>query len=144
MNNWQKVINVCFAVIVTLLIFQNQQLKNQVDMSEGSAQLDVVKTLDRLNSIEDDLGRIAKTLVIETEPNRLDDLEELVLSIAPELLKTQKWDDKQDRDLSELNRNVKDLKANNRNFNRNVLKIVGDKCDVSGFGNYWDFSCKRK
>jgi len=144
MNNWQKVINVCFAVIVTLLIFQNQQLKNQVDMSEGSAQLDVVKTLDRLNSIEDDLGRIAKTLVIETEPNRLDDLEELVLSIAPELLKTQKWDDKQDRDLSELNRNVKDLKANNRNFNRNVLKIVGDKCDVSGFGNYWDFSCNRK
>lgn len=144
MNKWQKIINVCFAVIVTLLIFQNQQLKDQVDMSEGSAQLDVVKTLGRLNSIEDDLGRITKTLVMETEPNRLDDLEELVLSIAPELLKTQKWDDKQDRDLSELNRNVKDLKANNRNFNRNVLKIVGDKCDVSGFGNYWDFACNRK
>ena len=29
MNNWQKVINVCFAVIVTLLIYQNQQLSDE-------------------------------------------------------------------------------------------------------------------
>mgnify|MGYP006121207827 CR=1 FL=1 len=151
----QDAYNVVFgALIVGLLIFNNnlrdeiQQLKwdanDEIETVKGFSQLDVVTTLDRLNSIEDDLGRIAKTLVMETEPNRLDDLEELVLSIAPELLETQKWDDKQDRDLSELNRDVKDLKANNRNFNRNVLKIVGDKCDVSGFGNYWDFSCKRK
>ena len=31
MNKWQKIINVCLAVSVTLLIFQNQQLKDQVD-----------------------------------------------------------------------------------------------------------------
>jgi len=31
MNNWQKVINVCFAVIVTLLIYQNNELRDDVD-----------------------------------------------------------------------------------------------------------------
>ena len=126
----QDAYNVVFsALIIGLFIFNNnlrdeiQQLKwdanDEIETVKGFSQLDVVTTLDRLNSIEDDLGRIAKTLVMETEPNRLDDLEELVLSIAPELLETQKWDDKQDRDINELNRNVKDLKANNRNFNRN-------------------------
>tara|TARA_R110001632_G_scaffold231939_2_gene371496 strand:- start:869 stop:1279 length:411 start_codon:yes stop_codon:yes gene_type:complete len=51
MNNWQKVINVSLAVIVTLLIYQNQQLKHELDIvkiyqsddSEALLQLEVVK-----------------------------------------------------------------------------------------------------
>ena len=132
MNTWQKVINVCVAVIVTLLIYQNQQLKDKIDISQGSAQLDVVKTLERLNSIEDDLKRITKTLVTETEPNRLDDLEDLVLSIVPKLLKTQNLDEKQDRDINELNRNVRDLKNKNKNFKQMVFNVVGEGCRPVG------------
>tara|TARA_B100001093_G_C26761747_1_gene986043 strand:+ start:387 stop:791 length:405 start_codon:yes stop_codon:yes gene_type:complete len=134
MNKWQKIINVCLAVIVTLLIFQNQQLKDQVD----SVLFDQILNKDvlsmRIDKNEADLSSYYRT---QSKDNTLYELGELVSKI-------QKLDDKQDRDINELNRNVKDLKANNRNFNRNVLKIVGDKCDVSGFGNYWDFACNRK
>ena len=50
MNNWQKVINVCLAVIVTLLIFQNQQLKDQVDTLKGFAK---VNGMNKNQTIDD-------------------------------------------------------------------------------------------
>ena len=31
----QNIMNVCFAICITFLIFQNQQLKDQVDTLEG-------------------------------------------------------------------------------------------------------------
>jgi hypothetical protein len=68
----------------------------------------------------------------ETEPNRLDDLEELVLSIVPELLKTQNLDEKQDRDINELNRNIRDLKNKNKNFKQMVFNVVGEGCRPVG------------
>jgi len=43
MNNWQKVINVSLAVIVTLLIYQNQQLENEIlEMDQNIYTLEVV------------------------------------------------------------------------------------------------------
>jgi hypothetical protein len=41
MNTWQKVINVCFTVIVTLLIYQNQQLEKQIN----AARIDLMDQL---------------------------------------------------------------------------------------------------
>tara|TARA_B100000787_G_C15976137_1_gene199497 strand:- start:51 stop:476 length:426 start_codon:yes stop_codon:yes gene_type:complete len=54
MNNWQKVINVSLAVIVTLLIYQNQQLQKEVDTLEGYAQLDIDNVLKRISQNEKD------------------------------------------------------------------------------------------
>ncbi len=47
MNNWQKVINVSLAVIVTLLIYQNQQLQKEVDTLE-QVGLDIQLIKDRV------------------------------------------------------------------------------------------------
>ena len=44
--------NVCFAICITFLIFQNQQLKDQADTLKGFAQLDVEKSFDRLDEME--------------------------------------------------------------------------------------------
>ena len=48
MNNWQKVINVSLAVIVTLLIYQNQQLQKELikvnsSLSGPGLHLDITK-----------------------------------------------------------------------------------------------------
>ena len=47
MNKWQKVINVSLAVIVTLLIYQNQQLQKEVDTLE-QVGLDIQLIKDRV------------------------------------------------------------------------------------------------
>jgi hypothetical protein len=48
----QNIMNVCFAICITFLIFQNQQLKDQADTLKGFAQLDVEKSFDRLDEME--------------------------------------------------------------------------------------------
>ena len=50
--NIQNIMNVCFAICITFLIFQNQQLKDQADTLKGFAQLDVEKSFDRLDEME--------------------------------------------------------------------------------------------
>ena len=53
MNNWQKVINVSLAVIVTLLIYQNQQLQKEVDSVAGFNELDSNAIWSRMDKIEE-------------------------------------------------------------------------------------------
>ena len=53
MNNWQKVINVSLAVIVTLLIYQNQQLQKEVDSVAGFNELDSNAIWNRMDKIEE-------------------------------------------------------------------------------------------
>ena len=132
MNNWQKVINVCFAVIVTLLIFQNQQLKDQV----GNILSDQILNKDVLSMrIDNNAADLLSYYRSQSKDNTLYELGELVSKI-------QKLDDEQDRDINELNRNVKDLKANNRNFNRNVQEVVKDKCRVNNPVAYGRLYCQ--
>ena len=70
-QHMQTVINVCLAIGFTLLIYQNIQLKDDVDRLKGFAQLDTDKTWDRLDSID---------LQIEKVVSRID--ENLVYSIG--------------------------------------------------------------
>lgn len=70
-QHMQTVINVCLAIGFTLLIYQNIQLKDDVDTLKGFAQLDTDKTWDRLDSID---------LQIEKVVSRID--ENLVYSIG--------------------------------------------------------------
>ena len=45
--------NVCFAICITLLIYQNTQLKDEIETVKNFSQLDVDKTFDRLDAIEE-------------------------------------------------------------------------------------------
>jgi len=50
--------NVCFAICITLLIYQNTQLKDEIETVKGFSQLDVDKTFDRLDAIDEYLLEI--------------------------------------------------------------------------------------
>lgn len=54
-QHMQTVINVCLAIGITLLIYQNIQLKDDVDTLQGYAQLDTNNTWDEIDRLKDDL-----------------------------------------------------------------------------------------
>ncbi len=54
----QNIMNVCFAICITLLIYQNTQLKDEIETVKGFSQLDVDKTFDRLDAIDEYLLEI--------------------------------------------------------------------------------------
>ena len=54
--------NVCFAICITFLIFQNQQLKDQAGTLEGYAQIDTDKAFDRLDAIDEYLVDVRKVV----------------------------------------------------------------------------------
>ena len=54
----QNIMNVCFAICITLLIYQNTQLKDEIETVKGFSQLDVNKAFDRLDAIDEYLLEI--------------------------------------------------------------------------------------
>ena len=54
----QTILNTCFAISMTLLIYQNVQLKDSIDTLEGYSQLDTDSTFDRLDKIDETLNTI--------------------------------------------------------------------------------------
>jgi len=48
----QNIMNVCFAICITLLIYQNTQLKDEIETVKGFSQLDVDKSWDRMDELE--------------------------------------------------------------------------------------------
>ncbi|MDA8841067.1 hypothetical protein N9N89_04735, partial [Gammaproteobacteria bacterium] len=54
----QNIMNVCFAICITLLIYQNTQLKDEIETVKGVSQLDVDKATDRLDAIDEYLLEI--------------------------------------------------------------------------------------
>ena len=53
MDNVSKVIFTCLAIGYTFLIYQNNELKDDVETLRGYAQLDTDKAWERMDSIED-------------------------------------------------------------------------------------------
>tara|TARA_B110001450_G_C17285874_1_gene345398 strand:+ start:61 stop:477 length:417 start_codon:yes stop_codon:yes gene_type:complete len=99
MNNWQKVINVCFAVIVTLLIFQNQQLKDQV----GNILFDQILNKDVLSMrIDNNAADLLSYYRSQSKDSTLYDLGELVSKI-------QKLDAKQDKEIASMTKSIRQL-----------------------------------
>ena len=49
----QTILNVCFAISLSALVYQNNQLNNSIDTLKGYAQLDTDKAWERMDSIED-------------------------------------------------------------------------------------------
>ena len=54
----QNIMNVCFAICITLLVYQNTQLKDEIETVKGFSQLDVDKAFDRLDAIDEYLLEI--------------------------------------------------------------------------------------
>ena len=50
----QNIMNVCFAICITLLIYQNTQLKDEIVTVKGFSQLDVDKSWDRMDELEEE------------------------------------------------------------------------------------------
>jgi anion-transporting ArsA/GET3 family ATPase len=63
--------NVCFAICITFLIFQNQQLKDQADTLKGFAQLDTDKSFDRLDEIDEWLAEAREVINSNNKSVRL-------------------------------------------------------------------------
>ena len=68
----QTIINVALAIAVTLLIYQNNQLQDNIETLKGYAQLDTDKTWDRMDEMEanndsfNELLKEIKSLVAKT------------------------------------------------------------------------------
>ena len=54
-QHMQTVINVCLAIGFTLLIYQNIQLKDDVDTLKGYAQLDTDNSFDEIDRLKEDI-----------------------------------------------------------------------------------------
>ena len=52
----QTIINVALAIAVTLLIYQNNQLQDNIETLKGYAQLDTDKAWDRMDKMEDKIN----------------------------------------------------------------------------------------
>lgn len=66
MDIWQKIINGGLAIIVTLLIYQNEQLKDRIETAEFFAQHSVDETWDRMDKMEAETIMIKERVGIET------------------------------------------------------------------------------
>ena len=59
--------NVCFAICITLLIYQNTQLKDEIETVKGFSQLDVDKSWDRMDELESRIDFHQDTLVSQKQ-----------------------------------------------------------------------------
>lgn len=66
MNNWQKIINGCLAVIVTLLIYQNQQEIDQMDTTIFYGQNLKIETMDRLDELNAEIDALKTQTAAQT------------------------------------------------------------------------------
>jgi len=63
----QNIMNVCFAICITLLIYQNTQLKDEIVTVKGFSQLDVDKSWDRMDELESRIDFHQDTLVSQKQ-----------------------------------------------------------------------------
>ena len=66
-NHTQTIINVCLAVSVTLLMYQNSQQKDQIETANMFAQHSVDESWDRINKMEEDLSDLESRYSYTTE-----------------------------------------------------------------------------
>lgn len=66
----QTIINVALAIAVTLLIYQNNQLQDNVETLKGYAQLDTDKAWERMDSIEDKIKINYENFLLQDKYNR--------------------------------------------------------------------------
>ncbi|MDB3947967.1 hypothetical protein N9386_01935 [Gammaproteobacteria bacterium] len=59
--------NTCFAICITLLIYQNTQLKDEIETVKGFSQLDVDKSWDRMDELESRIDFHQDTLVSQKQ-----------------------------------------------------------------------------
>ena len=52
MDNLSKIIFTCLVISITLLVYQNSQLKDEVDTLKGFVELDTKAQWDRIESLE--------------------------------------------------------------------------------------------
>ena len=70
----QTIINVALAVAVTLLIYQNNQLQDNVETLKGYAQLDTDKAWDRMDKMEAETTMIKERVgIAPLEKNKFGD-----------------------------------------------------------------------
>jgi hypothetical protein len=129
----QNIINGTLAIAVTLLIYQNSQLQDNIETLEGNARLDTDKTWDRMDKIDEDnkstdeaiqalkdriisnMTRINKLEAINQEQNaQLDNIEANIKIVFGNFDKSYKqnekmseWSDMSAEKFSALNSNVK-------------------------------------
>ena len=63
----QNIMNACFAICITLLIYQNTQLKDEIETVKGFSQLDVDKSWDRMDELESRIDFHQDTLVLQKQ-----------------------------------------------------------------------------
>ena len=59
--------NVCFAICITLLIYQNTQLKDEIETANSFSQLDVDQSWDRMDELESRIDFHQDTLVSQKQ-----------------------------------------------------------------------------
>jgi len=60
----QTIINVALAIAVTLLIYQNNQLQDNIETVKGYAQLDTDKAWERMDTMAEDIANHEDNLKI--------------------------------------------------------------------------------
>jgi hypothetical protein len=118
--NMQNVINVCLTICVTLLVFQNQQLKNLVE-NISSKPIGAVDALSiRIDKVEADL---LSYYGAQSKDTTLQDLRKLVSSI-------QKLDAAQNKEIAILTGSMKRL---SKPISMEAIKKIIEKCEVPNY-----------
>mgnify|MGYP003657945395 CR=1 FL=1 len=135
MNIWQKIINGCFAVIVTLLIFQNQQLENKIASSNAGDRLDKMDEDRQL--IKDRLGIMPNKVNDSDDENLYWTVNERLESYGIEIYQNQsaieaqtKGIDAIERDIKKIERTLEALKRLPKPRSVETIRKIIEKCKV--------------
>ena len=58
----QNIMNVCFAICITLLIYQNTQLKDEIETANSFSKLDVDQSWDRMDQMDIKINDLSKSI----------------------------------------------------------------------------------
>ena len=113
----QNIMNVCFAICITLLIYQNTQLKDEIETVKGFSQLDVDKSWGRMELNHDQLAELIEIINAQVILN-----EENIDNLFGNFEIAQEREDKRKEGLKAL---VEQVEKNAMNI-KDVLGLVGD------------------
>ena len=123
MNTWQKIINICLTVMITLLIYQNQQLENKIASSTSGDRLDLMDKDRQL--IKDSFKESLESYMIEISMNK-SAIEAQTKEIDAQIKRIVKTE----TDIKSFDRDLNSLKRSSKPLSVDSIKRIVEKCKV--------------
>ena len=121
----QNIMNVCFAICITLLIYQNTQLKDEIETANSFSQLDVDQSWDRMDQMDIKINDLSKSIDAIFAINKIN--EEEITKLFNNFDIVDQRDETRREGLMVL---IENIEKNRKNMIE-LTKFVGDLHDLN-------------